>query len=465
MIFSRDDYIPLLETCPSLASALLPTEPDKYMASSQKKITYVGNTKIDGQRIIWLEQISNLRNTFAFQYVNFWGDTNHMNSRLAKELYLRRVPLKNIHITVDHKHLEWQHNETYLTELLLRYSKCRLTDLSNKGCRRESFSHAELDWANRVWHNITNAFHSSDVAVFANGNEISLNIYIRAARFANVRQIIVEMSHWDPSTLHNADIDVIVVPSMYLYKIVRDHLKLKRPFFPSQASHGMLVQEGVRSSQLCHISPSAGDMVDYKNPKTIKREGRKKCSIGVVSRVSYEKNLAFFITVASVLKFQHNVTCKYVIIGDGPAMASLQLLAIRLNVEEDISFLGFIESKFIPRYVSEFDIFFNPSVQNETFCIANIEAMALGIPVIGFGLENGSMEYMDDTASVGIEASAISSAIDSTIDLLLRLLKDDRKRIRIGQRGKKKVKEYYSKKNAMLKYRDLFLAKPKTRAA
>ena len=68
--------------------------------------------------------------------------------------------------------------------------------------------------------------------------------------------------------------------------------------------------------------------------------------------------------------------------------------------------------------------------------------MALGIPVIGFGLENGSMEYMDDTASVGIEASPISPAIDSTIDLLLRLLKDDRKRIRIGQRGKKKVKEH-----------------------
>ena len=192
------------------------------------------------------------------------------------------------------------------------------------------------------------AFHSSDVAVFANGNEISLNIYIRAARFANVRQIIVEMSHWDPSTLHNADIDVIVVPSMYLYNIVRDHLKLKRPFFPSQASHGTLVQEGVRSSQLCHISPSAGDMVDYENHKTIKREGRKKCSIGVVSRLSYEKNLAFFITVASVLKFQHNITCKYVIIGDGPAMASLQLLATRLNVEEDLSFLGFIESDLYP---------------------------------------------------------------------------------------------------------------------
>ena len=48
--FTRDDYIPLLETCPSLASALLPTERDKNIASSQKKITYVGNTKIDGQR-------------------------------------------------------------------------------------------------------------------------------------------------------------------------------------------------------------------------------------------------------------------------------------------------------------------------------------------------------------------------------------------------------------------------------
>ena len=90
--------------------------------------------------------------------------------------------------------------------------------------------------------------------------------------------------------------------------------------------------------------------------------------------------------------------------------------------------------------------------------------MALGIPVIGFGLENGSMEYLDDTASVGIEASPISPAIDSTVELLLRLLKDDTKRTRIGQRGKKKVIELYSKKSAMLKYLDLFLAEPKTKA-
>lgn len=221
----------------------------------------------------------------------------------------------------------------------------------------------------------------------------------------------------------------------------------------------MVIKEGERLSQLCHISPSAGDMVGYASRIKTKGNGRKKCSIGVVSRISYEKNLAFFITVASVLKFQYNVTCKYTIIGDGPAMADLQLLATRLSVQEDVSFLGFIKSELLPRYVSDFDIFFNPSVSNETFCIANIEAMALGIPVIGFGLENGPMEYMDDTTAVGIEASAVSSAIDSTINLLLRLLNDERKRTRIGQRGKKKVEEYYSKQSAMLKYRGLFLSK------
>ena len=75
------------------------------------------------------------------------------------------------------------------------------------------------------------------------------------------------------------------------------------------------------------------------------------------------------------------------------------------------------------------------------------------------------MEYLDDTASVGIEASPISPAIDSTVELLLRLLKDDTKRTRIGQRGKKKVIELYSKKSAMLKYLDLFLAEPKTKAS
>ena len=208
---------------------------------------------------------------------------------------------------------------------------------------------------------------------------------------------------------------------------------------------------------------SSSNTVD-NNSNTMKRDF---ITIGVVSRLSYEKNIGFLLTVASTLKFQHNIKAKYVIIGDGPAISDLRHLARSLKVANDTTFLGYLRSAEIAQHVSKFDIFFNPTTHTETFCIANIEAMALGIPVVGFGLQSGSMEYIDDVAAIGIDlslplassSSYISSKniiMDKTLNILLHLIKDKHKRRRIGKRGKASVRRRYIKKYTMEMYERVY---------
>ena len=97
--------------------------------------------------------------------------------------------------------------------------------------------------------NITTVFTTTDIAVFPNPDDISTKIYIRAARYAGVKRIVVEMSHWNFETLQDEDIDLVIAPSIFTYTLVKKYMMLKKqqPF------------------ELCHISPSVGDMINYYN--------------------------------------------------------------------------------------------------------------------------------------------------------------------------------------------------------
>ena len=96
---------------------------------------------MDGQRIIWLEQMSNINTNnnhdhheyFKFQYLNFWGNTDSVNGKyLKKALNQRNVPLLNVRINIDNVNKHWQLNETYTTNLLLMYSDFKRKHVSEQ---------------------------------------------------------------------------------------------------------------------------------------------------------------------------------------------------------------------------------------------------------------------------------------------------------------------------------------------
>ena len=130
----------------------------------------------------------------------------------------------NVRINIDNVNKHWQLNETYTTNLLLMYSDFKRKHVNEQTIENHIAPASKLNWLNEVWKNITTVFTTTDIAVFPNPDDISTKIYIRAARYAGVKRIVVEMSHWNFETLQDEDIDLVIAPSIFTYTLVKKYM-------------------------------------------------------------------------------------------------------------------------------------------------------------------------------------------------------------------------------------------------
>jgi N-acetyl-alpha-D-glucosaminyl L-malate synthase BshA len=76
------------------------------------------------------------------------------------------------------------------------------------------------------------------------------------------------------------------------------------------------------------------------------------------------------------------IDAKLMLIGDGPMLEAMHELATELGVAEKIMVMGAIEADKLPKYMAAADLHLVTS-ENESFCLAAMEAMACGVPVVG----------------------------------------------------------------------------------
>ncbi len=101
------------------------------------------------------------------------------------------------------------------------------------------------------------------------------------------------------------------------------------------------------------------------------------------------------ILIKAVAKFKErrpNVKC--LIIGGGPERSRLERLAKRLDVEQNIIFLGQMAQNDLPLYFAVSDMFVRPS-RSEGLGNSFLEAMAAGVPVIGTPV-GGIVDFLKD---------------------------------------------------------------------
>jgi glycosyltransferase involved in cell wall biosynthesis len=100
-----------------------------------------------------------------------------------------------------------------------------------------------------------------------------------------------------------------------------------------------------------------------------------------------EKNPGLLLQ-AAYHALKRNPFLRFRFIGDGILRKPLETLAKRLGIDYAVDFTGWVSSMDLPHYLADVDIILNPSLRgwSETFCISNIEAMSMGIPLITFGV-------------------------------------------------------------------------------
>lgn len=173
-------------------------------------------------------------------------------------------------------------------------------------------------------------------------------------------------------------------------------------------------------------------------------------NVGVMTE---QKNQRSILRAAHQMKQRSAVNgIHFVIASSGPLEDELKELASRLNISELVTFTGYLpEREQIYSLLHESNVFLTPSVY-EGFCVAAVEAMACGLPVIASDIdvfhevigEHGIFVPHDDPNAIATQLIEISSEIDS------EQIQTKRKKLR--QRAVSK----YSLKQTAIEYHELY---------
>lgn len=130
------------------------------------------------------------------------------------------------------------------------------------------------------------------------------------------------------------------------------------------------------------------------------------------------------------------------IIGDGRERPALERLAIQLGLGDKVQFLGHLPDAELPARLAAADIFVLPSrTQAETFGVAQVEAMAAGLPVVNTALATGT-----DWVSIhGVTGLTVTPGDPVALAAALhRLLEDRNFRLACGRRARARARELFS---------------------
>jgi len=147
-----------------------------------------------------------------------------------------------------------------------------------------------------------------------------------------------------------------------------------------------------------------------------------------------------------------------VLMGDGDHLPVLLALVRELQLDEYVTFTGWVMSQDITRYLTAADIGLTPDPQNglNEFCtiVKTMEYMAMEKPVVAFDLAETRL------SAQGAALYAIPNLVEDFADRIETLLDDDELRLKMGAIGRQRVEEELSwdhtKKNLLLAYEKLF---------
>lgn len=129
---------------------------------------------------------------------------------------------------------------------------------------------------------------------------------------------------------------------------------------------------------------------------------------------------------------------KFAVLGVGPLESELKSLTKKLNLENRVKFLGFVEHKQSPAYLQASDIFVRPSL-SEGMGNSFIEAMAAGLPVIATPV-GGITDFVSDSKT-GLFCEVNNP--ESIAEQVKKLMNDKNLRETLISNSQMMVKEKY----------------------
>lgn len=220
---------------------------------------------------------------------------------------------------------------------------------------------------------------------------------------------------------------------------VRDFVMETTNLFLAGNQDGAEVMRNWNYPGQIEVMPQMG--VDTKLFAPREKQAQDKLNIGFLGRLVPEKGLDILFTAVSQLKNQ-DLDCQVTICGSGTSEADLRQEAAIKRIGEQVIWRGAVPHEAAPIELGKFDILVLPSrsvaTWKEQFGHVIIEAMAMGIPVIGSSC--GEIPHVIDCDDlVFAEGNPVALA-----EILKRAICDRNWLKKMGNYGIERVDKYYS---------------------
>ena len=120
----------------------------------------------------------------------------------------------------------------------------------------------------------------------------------------------------------------------------------------------------------------------------------KRYEVCYAGRLVRRKGIHVLLRAIAWLKQNAHLAVSAAIAGDGSESASLRALAVELEIERQVEWLGAVGTAELIRVLDQSRTFAYPTLKPEAFGCSNLEAMARGVPVITTNL-GGTADYVE----------------------------------------------------------------------
>lgn len=168
-----------------------------------------------------------------------------------------------------------------------------------------------------------------------------------------------------------------------------------------------------------------------------------------VGRMVPVKNQSTLLLAFSLFS-EDSPNSELVMVGDGPVRGQLEKMAGRLGISESVRFTGKVSRQRVYELLGASDVFVISS-EAEGFCVAAVEAMAAGLPVIASDIP----VFHEVLGDCGIFVKPDQPAEFSRV--IQELRENDERRSKIGERGAERVSSHFSLDRVAQQYYELYL--------
>lgn len=290
----------------------------------------------------------------------------------------------------------------------------------------------------RVWKQIVNHLRTCRGGVLTYGNSKTENdrVTFYGARLAGVRAVVAELPNLHPLPLA---VDALLAPS---------HFALYHPSTAQAravAKHSHVCNTGVDTdlfSPLPRENSSTSEATTHANGSFI---------IGYVGRLSSEKSVGLLVEAAKYLAVEC-AQCRIRIIGNGPIKASLLELVRNWGLPNVEIINGIYNDQLaLVQQLRQMDVYV-ATCMIETLGLAPLEAMSVGVPVVGFA-SGGVGEYLQH----GVNGLTVNEPTPLALsEAIIALYQDPQLRQTLGENARHTVVDRFSQKRGVQRYIDLY---------